>query len=118
MNPVALVALLPALLLAPLLTGCSQIAAIAPVGGARVSEVRYAALDVLVEKQVDVLTVPTCEMAEDRSVTCTGSTIDGATIDVVSSATDQTMLTVTVGGDELFSGAIQDVLDRAVEPAG
>ena len=98
------------------LTGCSQIAAIAPVGGAHVSEVRYAALDILVQKQVEVLTVPVCTTV-DRAVSCTGSTIGGAAIEVDSPADDPTNLTVTVDGEVLYSGSIQDVLDAAVEPA-
>lgn len=98
------------------LSGCSQISAIAPVGGDRVSEVRYAALDVLVQNDIAVLTVPTCEMADDREVTCTGSTLEGGTIDVVSTADDQTVLTVTVDGETLFSGSIQSVLEAALEP--
>ena len=98
------------------LTGCSQIAAIAPVGGVHVSEVRYAALDILVQKEVDVLTVPVCTTVE-RAVTCTGSTLDGAAIEVDSPADDPTNLTVTVDGAVLYSGSIQDVLDAAVEPA-
>jgi hypothetical protein len=98
------------------LGGCSQISAIAPVGGDRVSEVRYAALDVLAQNEVDVLTVPTCSMADDREVTCSGSTLEGGTIDVVSTADDQTVLTVTVAGETLFSGSIQSVLEAALEP--
>jgi hypothetical protein len=98
------------------LSGCSQISAIAPVGGDRVSEVRYAALDVLAQNEVDVLTVPTCSMADDREVTCTGSTLEGGTIDVVSTAADQTEFTVTVAGETLFSGSIQSVLEAALEP--
>lgn len=105
-----------ALLAVLALSGCSQISAIAPVGGDRVSEVRYAALDVLVQNEVDVLAVPTCEMADDREVTCTGSTLDGDTIDVVSTADDQTVLTVTVGGETLYTGSIQSVLEAALEP--
>jgi len=105
-----------ALLAVLALSGCSQISAIAPVGGDRVSEVRYAALDVLAQNEIDVLTVPTCEMADDREVTCTGSTLDGGTIDVVSTADDQTVLTVTVDGETLFTGDIQSLLEAALEP--
>jgi hypothetical protein len=99
-----------------LLSGCSQLAAIAPVGGNRVSDVRYAANDILVDREVDVLTAPVCEMAEDREVTCTGETFDGEPIEVLSAADDQSNLTITVGGTVLFEGAIQDVLDDAIRP--
>lgn len=99
------------------LAGCSQVAAIAPVGGARVSEVRYAALDILVAQEVDILEAPTCEMADDRAVTCTGSTLDGDAIEVSSPADDQATLTISVGGDEVFTGTIQSVLEKAMEPS-
>ena len=98
------------------LTGCSQIAAIAPVGGDRVSEVRYAALDILVAQEVDVLAAPTCTIADDLAVSCAGTTLDGDTIEVTSAADDQENLTVTVGGSEIFSGSIQSVLESALEP--
>ncbi|MCC6854975.1 MAG: hypothetical protein IT189_02815 [Microbacteriaceae bacterium] len=109
--------LIPLALLALTLTGCTQLAAIAPVGGARVSEVRYAALDLLVRDDVDVLVAPVCEMADDREVTCSGTTLNGGTIEVVSSASDQANLTVTVDGSVLYSGSIQDVLESALEPS-
>jgi len=99
-----------------LLTGCSQIAAIAPVGGNRTSEVRYAALNILVRDEVDVLAAPSCAMADDRTVTCTGTTLDSGAIDVVSKADDEANLTVTVGGSVLYSGSIQEVLESALEP--
>lgn len=109
--------LIPLALLALTLTGCTQLSAIAPVGGERVSEVRYAALDLLVRDDVDVLVAPVCEMADDREVTCSGTTLNGGTIEVVSSASDQTNLTVTVDGSVLYSGSIQDVLESALEPS-
>lgn len=109
--------LLPVAFIALALAGCSQVAAIAPVGGARVSEVRYAALDILVREEVDVLAAPVCEAGDDREVTCAGTTLSGGTIEVVSSASDQANLTVTVDGSVLYTGSIQDVLDAALEPA-
>lgn len=76
----------------------------------------YAANDILVDREVDVLTAPVCEMAADRAVTCTGETFDGEPIEVLSAAGDQSNLTITVGGTVLFEGAIQDVLDDAIRP--
>lgn len=109
-------ALAPLAAVALLLAGCSQLAAIAPVGGARVSEVRYAALDVLVDREVDVLTAPVCDEVSGE-VTCTGETFEGDVISVVSPADDQATVTITVGGSVLFEGAVQDVLDDAIRPA-
>ncbi|MGX5681781.1 hypothetical protein [Schumannella luteola] len=110
-------ALLPVLAAALVLSGCSQLAAIAPVGGNRLSDVRYAANDILVREGVDVLTAPVCTEASDKAVTCSGETFDGDAITVESSADDQTRLTITVGGSVLFEGVIQDVLDEAMRPA-
>ncbi len=100
-----------------LTAGCSQIAAIAPVGGNRVSEVRYAALDVLVQKEVAILTAPVCTEANDKAVSCEGETVDGEKIVVTSAADDQANFTITVGSTTLFEGAVQDVLDDAIRPA-
>lgn len=96
-----------------LLAGCSQIAAIAPVGGNHLAEVRYAAIDVLLDADVQILTAPVCAQAPSGEVSCQGKTSDGADITVVSPADDQTIVTVTVGDDELYSGSITDVIDEA-----
>lgn len=50
-----------------LLAGCSQIAAIAPVGGSHLAEVRYAAIDLLVDAEVEILTAPVCAQARSRA---------------------------------------------------
>lgn len=96
-----------------LLAGCSQIAAIAPVGGNHLAEVRYAAIDVLLDADVEILTAPVCAQAPSGEVSCQGKTTDGTKITVVSPADDQTVLTVTVSDDELYSGSIMKVLDEA-----
>lgn len=99
--------------LALLLAGCSQVAAIAPVGGDHLAEVRYAAIDVLLAEDVELLTAPDCAQAASGEVTCTGETLDGTQISVVSPADDQTVLTVTVGDRELYSGSIMKIIDEA-----
>ncbi|MEN2740673.1 hypothetical protein ABCS02_23005 [Microbacterium sp. X-17] len=99
------------------LAGCSQIAAIAPVGGARLGDVRYAAIDVLQSKGIEIMTAPVCAET-DNAVACTGSTRDGAPIEVESPAADRTTFTLKVGGSTLYSGSVQAVLDAAVEGAG
>lgn len=100
----------PALLL---VAGCSQVAAIAPVGGDHLAEVRYAAIDVLLDAEVDILTAPVCDQVASGEVSCTGETVDGSEITAVSPADDQTVVTVTVGDRELYSGSIMDVLNEA-----
>ena len=99
------------------LAGCSQIAAIAPVGGDRLAEVRFAANDILVAQGVDILTAPVCEQAKNGDVSCTGQTLDGETIAVSSTDAEQNQMTVTVGSDELYAGTIEDALNDALRPA-
>lgn len=114
-RPVALVmAIATAAILA--LAGCSQIAAIAPVGGDRLAEVRFAAGDVLVREQVEILVAPVCTQAADLTVTCAGETLDGGAIDVAAPGTDLDTMTVTVDGASLYAGSIMDVLETAMEP--
>ncbi len=97
---------------AGMLAGCSQVAALAPVGGNHETEVRYAAIDVLTTSGVAVLTAPVCATA-GGAVTCSGTTVSGETVTVVSPADDPVVLTVTVGEKQLYSGSIMDVLDAA-----
>jgi hypothetical protein len=102
-----------AVLLAAALTACSQVSALAPVGGNHLTEVRFATIDVLTGAATDVLTAPVCASAADRTVTCTGETVDNQTITAVSPAADQTTFTVLVGSTQLFSGSIMAVLNGA-----
>ncbi|MFN8149173.1 MAG: hypothetical protein U0R76_17125 [Candidatus Nanopelagicales bacterium] len=99
-----------------LLAGCSQVAALAPVGGDRVTGVRYAANDLLVSNGIDVMTAPVCVMATDKGVTCQGTTLDGQDIRVVSTAADQARMVLTVGTRTVYDGDIQAVLDKAMQP--
>ncbi|CAN5146709.1 hypothetical protein BH09ACT6_BH09ACT6_24050 [soil metagenome] len=102
-----------AVLLGAMLVGCSQVAAIAPVGGNHQAEVRYAAIDVLMGAGIDFLTAPVCETSTDGAITCAGETTKGEHITALSPTTDQTRVTVTVGSDVLYTGSIMDVLDAA-----
>ncbi|RFA08827.1 hypothetical protein B7R54_06000 [Subtercola boreus] len=96
-----------------LLAGCSQVAAIAPVGGNHLSEVRYAAIDVLTTAGTPLLTAPVCDSTSDGTVTCAGTTTTGDPITVLSTAADPATVTVTVGTSVLYAGSITDVLDAA-----
>jgi hypothetical protein len=105
-----------ALLAGAALAGCSQIAAIAPVGGSRESEVRYAAIDVLVERGIEVRTAPVCAMTDqDKEIACEGDTIAGEPIKVLSPADAPDTFTLTVGDETLYSGSTQDVLEAAMQ---
>lgn len=95
------------------LAGCSQVAAIAPVGGSHQAEVRYAAIDVLMDAGTEVLVAPVCESEPDGTITCTGETIAGERILAVSPGSDPSVVDVSVGEDVVYSGSIMEVLDRA-----
>lgn len=101
------------LVAAALLAGCSQIDALAPVGGDRATEIRFAAIDLLLDEDVDLLEVPTCTEAADKAVRCSGTTVAGDTITVESTAIDQANMTVTVGDDVLYDGSIDALIEKA-----
>lgn len=94
------------------LAGCSQVAAIAPVGGNHLTEVRFATIDVPQQKGIALEAVPTCT-ADDGAVSCTGTTAAGEAITATSPSTDPDSLTVTVESDTLFTGSVSAVIDQA-----
>lgn len=106
-----------ALVAALVLAGCSQVAAIAPVGGNRLAEVRFASIDVLVAAAVDVRTAPACTQAADTTVSCAGDTLTGAAIEVSAPAAEPDRLQVTVGGASVYDGSLQAVLEKAMAGA-
>lgn len=98
------------------LAGCSQIDALAPVGGDSITSVRNAVYDVLTAEGIEILVAPQCA-TEDTQFTCTGSTTDGAAIIAVAEKTTPYPLTITVGDSTLFTGNATDVLDAALQEA-
>ncbi len=96
-----------------MLTACSQVSSLTPVGGSSVTTVRNAANNVLFDQAVPILVAPKCA-AVDSGFTCTGSTIDGAEILVTAAGTAPYDMTVSVGGSVIFEGNAQAVLDEAV----
>lgn len=110
-----LVGLAAAALAAGALAGCSQAAALAPVGGNRMTEVRYATIDVLLDHDVAIATAPVCERASDGAVSCHGTTAAGEDIASAAPAGTTVNLTVRVGAQTLYDGPMWTVLDRAAE---
>ncbi len=110
-------ALVVAVLALGALPGCSQIAAIAPVGGDHEAEVRYAAIDVLLNAGVEILQAPDCH-EDDGAILCEGETMTGERIAVESTSDDPSSMTVTVGADVVYSGSVRSVLDDAARNAG
>ena len=109
-------------LLAPLLlvlvaaAGCSQVDALAPVGGGREALVRFAGNDVLVTKGVAIRTAPVCRY-DAGAVTCEGSTLDGLPIRVTAPPGDPARMTVTVGSRTLYDGGVQEIVDASGRPS-
>ena len=94
------------------LTGCSQIDALAPVSGGPLTTVRVGVLDVLVREDVPILVAPVCTK-EESQFSCIGSTVDGSEIIAAANLTAPYFMTVTVGDQVIYDGAVQDVLDEA-----
>lgn len=105
-------AIVAAVALALALSGCSQIAAIAPVGGDRLAEVRYAGNDILVEEGVDILVAPVCSSPDEIAVSCEGEAVGGDAIRVVSTALSPDDVLVTVGDRTLYDGSLMAVLEK------
>jgi hypothetical protein len=99
------------LLAAPLLVGCSQLDALQQVSGVPLSTVRVAAYDVLVDKKVPIKVAPICTETPEQ-FTCTGSTLDDEPIEVTVPNDEQQVMTVTVGGEQIFRGPVQDVIEK------
>ncbi|MBB3157242.1 hypothetical protein FHS07_000926 [Microbacterium proteolyticum] len=93
--------------------GCSQVAAIAPVGGNHLAEVRFATIDVLHQKGVDLEQAPTCTRAPDGAISCAGTTTAGDAIAATSPSSDPDSFTITVGSDTAFTGSVSAVIDQA-----
>lgn len=99
------------------LTGCSQVQALAPVGGNRLAEVRFAVMDVLTRHDVAILTAPVCSSDRSGTVVCTGTAVGHRPLVGRSDAGTPTELRVSAGSDVLYAGPLQDVLDAAARAA-
>ena len=98
---------------AVLLTGCSQIDALAPVGGEAQTTIRNATYDVLLDNGVEILVAPTCAK-ESTQIICRGSTVTGAPIVATGASTKPYTLRIEVDGVVIFDGSATDVLADAL----
>ena len=96
--------------------GCSQVAAISPVGGSRLAEVRFAVGDVLVREGIELLVAPVCAAEPDATIGCEGTRLDGARIIATAPGDDLDTVTITVDDESLYAGSIMGVLETAMEP--
>lgn len=110
----ALGALAAATVLAGSLAGCaSQLDGLAPVGGDAMTGVKAAATDVLLRNKLGIMEAPVCTQVA-KTVSCVGSLTDGAPISVRADiGVSPHTMTVTVGGDVIYDGGVQKILDEA-----
>lgn len=116
-------------LMAGLTTGCSQVAELQPVAGDAVTSVRIAAYDVLIDNKVAIRVAPTCTYT-DVDYTCKGTTADdkpilveakqlaayGATQDEFGADNEaKVTLKVSVGGEQIYKGYVNDVLTKEAQ---
>lgn len=95
-----------------LLAGCSQVNALQQVSGTPLSTVRVAVNDVLLEQKVLIKQAPVCTETETE-FTCTGSTLTDKAIEVTVPNDEQQVMVIKVGGKEIFTGPVQDVIEEA-----
>lgn len=93
------------------LAGCSQIDALAPVGGAEIADLRYATNEVLLEQGVDILVAPVCD-GHGAALRCVGETVSNETITATLTSDDGASFDLKVGESLIYSGPVQAVLDR------
>lgn len=107
-----------AVLVAVTLGGCAnvqtQVAQLQPVAGDALTGVNIAVNDVVLAKDVEVLVAPVCTY-EPETYTCKGSTVDGAEIVGTAVGAEPETVTIIVGGKQIFSGAIEEVLKKAAQ---
>ena len=102
---------LAALAVAALLAGCSQVSALAPVGGDRITKLRIAAVDVLLADGVEIKVTPVCSTG-DTQYDCEGSTMAGEPISVTGPVTGDLTMLLTVGDRTLHDGPVDPILEQ------
>ena len=91
--------------------GCSQTAALAPVDGAELGNLRYAVNDVLLEQGVEISVAPVCS-GTGADIECAGETTGNEAITGSATSDDASTVEIKVGTKVLYSGSVKDVLDR------
>lgn len=100
--------------------GCSQVEGLAVSGNINVLYLSSAATDVLLDQGYHIGVKPVCEVTNTTQYSCSGSTADGQPISVVvpDSSLPQPNMTITVGGKQIFSGGVIEVIDNAAGAKG
>lgn len=105
-------------LLALSVSGCAnlqtQVAQFQPVAGDALTGVNNAVNDVLIDQKIELLVVPTCSYVPE-TYTCTGTTLSGDKIEATAVGAAPETVSIVVGGKQIFSGSIDEVLKKAAQ---
>ena len=102
---------------AVLMTACAvttQVDSLKPVAGDPITGLSIASSDVLLAQGVEMKVVPVCSFAGD-DYTCKGSTMSDDKIIVRAQGSEPETMTITVGGERVFDGSIDEVLTKAAQ---
>ncbi len=94
------------------LSGCSQVKGLAVQGNMNVIYLETAASDVLLSQNVAIEKKPVCTVNDSADYSCIGTAAGGVpiTVTVPDSSGDPIMI-ITLGGKQVFSGSVLDVIE-------
>jgi len=97
--------------------GCSQVQGLATQANMNVIYVATASTDVLTSKSIPIQQAPRCTVDSAKLYTCKGTTKDGQPILVLvpEDNSQDPQMTITVGGQQVFSGSVLTVLNQAAQ---
>ncbi|NQU36036.1 MAG: hypothetical protein HQ526_00385, partial [Actinobacteria bacterium] len=97
--------------------GCTQVEGLATQANMNVIYLATASTDVLTEKSIPIEQAPRCSVDSTRLYTCKGTTVDGRPIVVLvpEDNSQDPQMTITVGGEQIFSGSVLAVLNKAAQ---
>lgn len=95
-------------------SGCSVYETMKPVVGGAVTSVTFAANTVLVNQNVPIKEAVFC-VTGGPGYECKGSTMSGEPILATAPLTEPLIVTVSVGGKQIFEGSVADVLESNLQ---
>jgi hypothetical protein len=97
--------------------GCSQVEGLATQANMNVIYVATASTDVLTTQSIPIQQAPRCTVDAAKLYTCNGTTADGRAILVLVPEDDSEdpQMTISVGGQQIFSGSVVTVLNNAAQ---
>lgn len=96
------------------LAACSEVSGLLAGGSAAPHHVQQAAIDVLLQEKVAIKVAPECSQDQSGQISCTpGKTEQGQPITVAVSASKPVTAEVKVADRVVYSGSVQDAIDKA-----